>query len=71
MQLDEPNPDEGGNGARSEFRLEISLAIGYQRRRARLATKLEANVVSIALLIGGTAVVLLFLWFVLTRLAVV
>ena len=56
--------DEDGDKAQSSFRLEISLAIGYQRKRARLASKLEADVTSIMLMLGGAVVVVLFVWLV-------
>lgn len=59
---------DSGNGARSSFHLEISLSIGYSRRRARLATELEANVTSIVLLLAGAAVAILFVYGVLARL---
>ena len=57
------------NGARSDFNLTISLSIGYQRKRARLAGKWEATVTSVGLLLGGIAVVLIFLYWLLSRLA--
>jgi hypothetical protein len=50
------------DGARSSFELSISLSVGYQRRRARLATQIESNVVALGLLFGGIALVLLFVW---------
>jgi hypothetical protein len=46
----------------SSFRLEISIAVGYQRKRALLAQKWEGTVVSVGLLLGGLIVVLLVLW---------
>lgn len=52
------NDDEHG----SSFRLEISIAIGYQRKRAAVAGKWEGPVVSVGLLIGGLIVVLFVLW---------
>jgi hypothetical protein len=61
--------EEPGNGAHSEFNLSVTLSIGYQRRRARLATRWEATITSVGLLLGGIAVVLLFLYWLLSRLA--
>ena len=59
------------NGAHSDFNLTISLSVGYQRRRARLATRREATITSVGLLLGGIAVVLLFLYWLLQRLALI
>jgi hypothetical protein len=64
-----PAPDDEPDGALSSFNLSISLSIGYQRKRAKLAGKWEASITSIGLLLGGIAVVLLFMWWLLTRLA--
>jgi hypothetical protein len=50
----EPAPD-----TQSSFRLEISLAIGYQRRRAVLGGAFEGHVVTLGLLIGGLVVAVL------------
>lgn len=61
--------DESEDGARSDFNLTISLSVGYQRRRARLAGRYEATITSIGLLLGGIAVVLLFLYWLFSRLA--
>lgn len=49
--------------ATSSFRLDISLSIGYQRKRATLAGKWEGALTSLLLLIGGIVVVLWFLYF--------
>jgi hypothetical protein len=46
----------------SSFRLEISLAIGYQRRRATLGGAFEGHVVTLALLVGGVIVAVLVVW---------
>jgi hypothetical protein len=46
----------------SSFRLEITLSIGYERKRALLGTKWEGPIVTLALALGGIIVVLLFLW---------
>lgn len=43
----------------SSFRLEISLSIGYQRKRALLGGEFEGHVVTLALLIGGIVVAFL------------
>jgi hypothetical protein len=53
----------------SNFRLEITLSVGYQRERAGIATtgKWEATATSVLLLIGGIALVLLFVYMVLLR----
>ena len=45
----------------SRFRLEISIAVGYQRRRA-LTGKWESGVTTVALLAAGIVVVLLVVW---------
>ena len=48
----------------SSFRLEITLAVGYTRERAghTVTGKWETTAVSILLLIGGIALVLLFIY---------
>ena len=48
----------------SSFKLEISLAIGYQRKRTTLGGAWEGHITSLALLIGGIVVVVLFADFV-------
>lgn len=53
--------DEDGRPQHSSFKLEISLAIGYQRRRAAIGGA-EGLLVTLGLLVGSIAVVLLFLW---------
>jgi hypothetical protein len=45
----------------SSFRLEVTLSVGYRRRRALVGTKWEGPIVTLALAIGGVAVVVLFL----------
>lgn len=55
-------PEDDGRPHHSSFRLEISLAIGYQRQRAAVSGKLEGGLVTFGLLVGSIAVVLLFLW---------
>ena len=40
----------------SSFRLEISLAVGYQRRRTVLGGVWEGRIVTFALLLAGIAV---------------
>lgn len=46
----------------SSFRLEISLAIGYNRRRATLGGEFEGHAVTIGLLVGGVIVAVLVVW---------
>lgn len=43
---------------RSTFRLEISLSVGYQRKRALVAGKLESGLTTAVLLVFGTVLVL-------------
>jgi hypothetical protein len=62
---------EAEDGAQSSFHLEISLAVGYTRRRARLAGRWEASITSVGLLLGGTALVLLFVFWLLRNLSLV
>lgn len=45
----------------SSFRLEITLSVGYSRRRSVLSGKWEAGLVTFGLLAGGIAVVLLWI----------
>lgn len=54
----------------SSFRLEISLAIGYQRRRATLGGVFEGHVVTVALLAGGIGVVAAFVFLLLRLLSI-
>jgi hypothetical protein len=42
----------------SSFRLEVSVAIGYQRRRAVLGGKLEGHIVTGVLLLVSSLIVL-------------
>jgi hypothetical protein len=53
---------DGSDGRHSNFRLEISIAIGYQRKRTTMAGKLEGGLVTFALLLAGIATTLLILW---------
>jgi hypothetical protein len=53
----------------SSFRLEISVAIGYQRRRATLGGAFEGHVVTLGLLIGGVAIAAIIIWEILKLLA--
>jgi hypothetical protein len=46
----------------SSFRLEISLAIGYQRRRATLGGAFEGHVVTVGLLVGGLVIAVLVVY---------
>jgi hypothetical protein len=54
----------------SNFRLEVTLSVGYTRERAGHLTtgKYEATLTSVLLLVGGIALVLLFVYLVLSRL---
>lgn len=56
-----PGDDDPDNDAdaRSSFRLEISIAVGYQRKRALHTGKWEGPITSLGLLIGGIAIVVL------------
>lgn len=60
--------EDNGNGRQSSFRLAVSVSVEYQRKRARLASQFEATVTSLVLLGGGIALVLLFVYGVLSRL---
>lgn len=57
-------PDERKDDPQSSFRLEISIAIGYHRKRTLLGGKWEGHAVTVVLLLGGVIVVI----YVLTRL---
>lgn len=48
-------PDAPGveDDTRSSFVLEITLSVGYKRRRAVLGGALEGHIVTFALLLGG------------------
>jgi hypothetical protein len=59
--------EDPNDGAHSSFSLSISLTVGYDRHRAKLATKFESNVVALGLLFGGSALVLIFVWELLQR----
>ena len=48
----------------SSFRLEISLAVGYSRKRTTLGGAFEGHVTTMALLIGGIVLVIVFADFV-------
>ena len=63
------NEDRGAHDPHSSFNLSITLSIGYQRKRARLAGKWEASITSIALLAGGIAIVAIFVWTILRELS--
>lgn len=54
-----PEPDDGRH---SNFRLEISIAVGYQRKRTTMAGKWEGPLVTIGLLVVGSIVVLFVFW---------
>jgi hypothetical protein len=56
------------DGARSSFKLEIALSIGYQRRRDRIAGKWEGSIVSLVLLVGGTVIAVFVVYTLFTRL---
>lgn len=60
IELLDPQDDDR-RPQHSSFKLEISLAIGYQRRRAAVSGP-EGLLVTLGLLVGSIAVVLLFLW---------
>jgi hypothetical protein len=61
--LDSRSPDSSdGPDGHSSFKLEISIAVGYQRKRARIAGKWEGPVVTLGLLLGGVALVFLIFW---------
>ena len=51
-----PSPDD----PHSSFRLEISVSVGYQRRRATVGGAFEGHAVTFLLLVSGVAFVLLF-----------
>jgi hypothetical protein len=64
VDLLDPHPPRSSN-----FRLEVTLSVGYTRERAGMATtgKWEATLTSVLLLIGGTLLVLLFVYLILSR----
>ena len=60
--MGQPSPDSSDDDHKnSSFRLEISIAVGYQRRRA-LVGKWESGITTVALLAAGIVVVLLVVW---------
>ena len=60
----DPNPPRTSN-----FKLELTISVGYARERAghTVTGKWEATVVSVLLLVGGIALVLLVVYEVLQR----
>jgi hypothetical protein len=66
--LSGPEDEEPSDDARSSFNLSISLSIGYQRRRAKLAGKWEAGLASVVLLLGGAVLVGFVVYTLFTRL---
>ena len=58
---DQPEPNAAD--PHSSFRLEITLAVGYQRKRTTLGGALEGHVVSIGLMVGGIVLIVLFVDF--------
>ena len=53
-----PSPDD----AKSDFRLEITIAVGYQRKRATVGGRWEGHLTTLVLLVAGVLVVLLILY---------
>jgi hypothetical protein len=55
----------------SSFRLEVTLSVGYTRERAghTVTGKWETTAVSVLLLVGGIALVLLFIYEIFQRIA--
>lgn len=53
-------PDD--DGRHSNFRLEISIAVGYQRKRTTMGGKLEGGLVTATLLLVGSVLILLIFW---------
>ena len=51
-----------GSDRHSDFRLEISIAVGYQRKRAAVAGRWEGPLVTTALLVCGIIFVVLVFW---------
>ena len=53
-----------GDGDRlsSNFRLEITLAVGYQRKRASVEGKWEGRFVTLCLLVAGIPFCFLVVW---------
>ena len=65
--LSDPDPDsilDPVPPRSSSFRLEVTLAVGYTRERAghTVTGRWETTAVSVLLLIGGIALVLLFIY---------
>jgi hypothetical protein len=54
----EPSKDD----RTSNFRLEISIAVGYQRKRAGVSGRFEGPLVTGALLVAGIVLVFLIFW---------
>jgi hypothetical protein len=68
--VDELEDQDDGQGPRrrdSHLRLELSIAIQYQRRRSAVADRWEARVSTVGLLIAGGIAALLLLWLVVPR----
>lgn len=61
-----PDADEPGR-RHSSFRLEVTLSVGYQRRRAQVEGAWEGRVVTVGLLAAGVIVVLYVVYEVLHR----
>lgn len=62
------DPAESSDERESRFRLEISLAVGYNRRRAAKEGMLEGRVITLALLLGGIPLTIWVVYQVITRL---
>ena len=63
-----PKPAEVDERLGSSFRLEISLSIGYQRKRAAIEGKWEGRFITVLLLIAGIPLVLFVVFEIFVRL---
>lgn len=68
MPLKEGNEEHDPH---STFRLEITLSVGYQRKRALVAGKLESGLTTAVLLVFGTILVLFVVYELVTRLVAI
>lgn len=63
-----PSPDSPEKDRlSSNFRLEISLAVGYQRKRAAVEGKWEGRFITLVLLIAGVPATIWVIYEIITR----
>lgn len=62
-----PGSDEGSVGL-SGLRIDITISVGYTRRRAQITDRVEARLSAVGLIIAGATVVIAVLIFIVPRL---